>query len=152
MSRQHSWGQRALPRQTGPATMKQVGTGAGVSTASVLDETFSAISPVNQKTLVKTHRAGKIPSKTLCRFLLSAFFPAVLALSSRAGVALKLQYNNIPGINVSDLTNNAAFPNTPDTFDVLTSGLAVPMNIANDYGSWVRGFLEAPQSGERGEV
>jgi hypothetical protein len=67
-----------------------------------------------------------------------------------AGVLLRLGYGNltaIPGPNISDLTNNPAFPNSPDANDVLTGGIVIPMNIANDYGSWVRGFIEAPQTG-----
>ena len=56
---------------------------------------------------------------------------------------------SIPGTQVSDLTSNALFPNSPDQADVLATNLMLfPFNIANDYGSLVRGFIEAPQTGQ----
>jgi hypothetical protein len=92
-------------------------------------------------------------SKTLARFLLPALLTGT-ALQSQAGVALRLAYGitgspSIPGAYVTNLTSNALFPNSPDQADVLATNLMLfPFNIANDYGSLVRGFIEAPQTGQ----
>ena len=91
--------------------------------------------------------------KTLALVLLSALV-ALTALQSQAGVALRLGYGitgspSIPGTHVSDLTSNALFPNSPDQADVLATNLMLfPFNAWNDYGSLVRGFIEAPQTGQ----
>jgi hypothetical protein len=54
----------------------------------------------------------------------------------------------IPGAYVTNLTSNALFPNSPDRADVLATNLMLfPFNSWNDYGSLVRGFIEAPQTG-----
>src|SRR5271157_1272331 len=103
---------------------------------------------------MKTSKLMTHCGKTTRAWLALACLATGLALPAPAGVLLRLGYgllggtDAIPGVNVSDLTSNAAFPNSPDTYDVLTSGLQIPMNIANDYGSWVRGFIEAPQTGQ----
>ena len=96
---------------------------------------------------MKTHRIGKNLLRTSCLLLILALLAGV-ALQSQAGVALRLGYDGITGSDVSDLTTNPAFPNAPNAFDVLTTGLVIPMNVANDYGSWIRGFIEAPQTGQ----
>ncbi len=96
---------------------------------------------------MKTHRTGEHLFRTSCTLLILALLAGV-ALQSRAGVALRLGYDGITGSDVSDLTTNPAFPNAPNTYDVLTTGLVIPMNVANDYGSWIRGFIEAPQTGQ----
>ena len=101
---------------------------------------------------MKTKTTGRHILKALGTLLV----PAVLAgtaLQSQAGVTLRLAYGitgspGIPGANVSDLTNNAAYPNSPDGADVLATNLMLyPFNVADDYGSMVQGFIEAPQTG-----
>ncbi|HEY5911908.1 MAG TPA: LamG-like jellyroll fold domain-containing protein [Verrucomicrobiae bacterium] len=96
---------------------------------------------------MKTSRFAKPFCRTLSGVLLPALLLAATAPPSRAGVSLRLGYDGITGDRVSDLTSNPAFPSSPTGFDVLTNGLVIPMNIANDYGSFVRGFIEAPQTG-----
>jgi hypothetical protein len=96
---------------------------------------------------MKTYQIGKHSLKAFGTAL-TAIFLAGTAVQSQAGVALRLGYSSITGAQVGDLTNNAAFPNAPDSSDVLTNGLVIPMNVANDYGSLVRGFVEAPQTGQ----
>jgi len=49
---------------------------------------------------------------------------------------------------VSDLTSNPTFPSGPTSYDVLSTNLMIPPNVANDYGSYIRGFVEAPQTGD----
>ena len=102
---------------------------------------------------MKTYRPFQPFKKTLTLVLLLALL-AVTALQSHAGVALRLAYGffgtpGIPGAQVADLTSNALFPNSPDQADVMTTNLMLsPFNVANDYGSLVRGFIEAPQTGQ----
>jgi len=96
---------------------------------------------------MKTYQIGKHSFKAFGTALMAVLL-AGTAVQSQAGVALRLGYSSITGAQVSDLTNNAAFPNAPDSSDVLTNGLVIPMNVANDYGSLVRGFVEAPQTGQ----
>jgi Concanavalin A-like lectin/glucanases superfamily/PA14 domain/Bacterial lectin/Immunoglobulin I-set domain len=65
----------------------------------------------------------------------------------RGGVALKLEYDGITGTAVSNLTTDPSFPNSPTTYSVLTGGLEEPVNYADNFGAWTRGFIEAPQTG-----
>ena len=65
-----------------------------------------------------------------------------------AGTILRLYYDGVPGNSVADLTSSALFPNAPTFYDVLTEALEGLENEPDDYGSWIRGYLEAPQSGD----
>jgi Concanavalin A-like lectin/glucanases superfamily/PA14 domain/Bacterial lectin/Bacterial Ig-like domain len=70
------------------------------------------------------------------------------ALPARAGVALKLFYDPIPGNAVSNLTSDVSFPNSPTFYETLANGLQEGQNFADNYGAWTRGFIEAPQTGQ----
>jgi hypothetical protein len=65
-----------------------------------------------------------------------------------AGAILRLYYDGVPGNSVADLRSSALFPNAPTFYDVLTEALEGLENEPDDYGSWIRGYLEAPLSGD----
>ena len=56
-------------------------------------------------------------------------------------------YTNIPGSQVSDLTNNPAYPNNPSVHATLNS-LEYGPNLGDNYGARLRGYICAPQSGD----
>ncbi len=98
-------------------------------------------------------------SFTVARFLSSRSFGGICAaallfvaaaLPARAGVALKLFYDagvGIPGNNVTNFTSDPSFPSGPTLFEVLASALTIAQNNGNNYGTWTRGFIEAPLTG-----
>ncbi|EEF62342.1 LamG-like jellyroll fold domain-containing protein [Pedosphaera parvula] len=100
-----------------------------------------ATSPADRRNL-----PGNLP-KTLTRSLAVAFVLLTAALPTRAGVALKLYYDPIPGNTVSNLTSNPIFPSAPTSYEVLANGLQESINIGDTFGAWTRGFIEAPQTG-----
>ncbi len=53
---------------------------------------------------------------------------------------------NISGNQVTNLTNNSRYPNSPDQTGILTS-FEAPSNIAENYGQRIYGFLIPPASG-----
>ncbi|MBI4660948.1 MAG: Ig-like domain-containing protein [Verrucomicrobia bacterium] len=82
--------------------------------------------------------------------LLLATFGSV-ALSHwpiNAGTALRHYYDPVPGNSVADLTGFPSFPATPSFSEVLTEFLEGVDNQPDNYGSWIRGYLEAPQTGD----
>ena len=65
---------------------------------------------------------------------------------SAEGSILMEQYENIPGISLNDLFNSPKYPNSPDAVSTLTS-FEIPINVLDNYGVRVRGFLCAPETG-----
>src|SRR5439155_156557 len=53
----------------------------------------------------------------------------------------------IPGTAVSDLTNNPAYPDNPTSTDYVTDFFEAPIDIDNDYGQRMHGFILPPQTG-----
>lgn len=78
----------------------------------------------------------------LTRVLL--LLPLIVATSGRAqstnGVLREIWFN-LAGNAVADLTNNAAFPNSPGLKDVLTNGFESPTDAYDNYGQRVRALL-----------
>lgn len=74
------------------------------------------------------------------------------AFTISPGFATREFYLNISGVNVSELTNNAKYPNSPDTIEFART-LETPHDfqsnpdVYNTYGSRVRGYLLPPVSG-----
>ena len=56
------------------------------------------------------------------------------------------QFNGFGGVLISDLTNNAKFPNLPDVIDFPTI-FETPVNAADNYGVQFLGYVTAPVSG-----
>ncbi|MBK8561961.1 MAG: HYR domain-containing protein [Saprospiraceae bacterium] len=64
-----------------------------------------------------------------------------------AGTGLTRQvWNNITGTSVSNLTSNAAYPNSPSSTSLNASSVG-PANIADNYGTRVRGFITPSTTG-----
>ena len=56
-------------------------------------------------------------------------------------------WHNISGSAVTDLTGNAAYPRRPDDLDTLSS-LDTAKDVAETYGSRIRGYLKPPVDGD----
>lgn len=84
----------------------------------------------------------------LTRVLL--LLPLIVATSGQAqstnGVLREIWFN-LAGNAVADLTNNAAFPNSPGLKDVLTNGFESPTDAYDNYGQRVRALLVPPVTG-----
>jgi hypothetical protein len=65
-----------------------------------------------------------------------------------AGAILRLYYDGVPGGSVSDLREASLFPDAPTFHEVLTNQLEGVENAGDVYGTWIRGYLEAPQTGD----
>src|SRR2546423_220692 len=59
---------------------------------------------------------------------------------------LREVYSNIGGSAVSDLTNNASFPNNPSS-EAIESLFEAPSSIGDNYGQRMRALLMAPTTG-----
>lgn len=57
-------------------------------------------------------------------------------------------YFNITGSSINDLLNATKFPDDPDQRSLLNHHFEAPINIADNYGQRVRGYLKAPATGE----
>lgn len=51
------------------------------------------------------------------------------------------------GYQVIDLTSNANFPNNPTSVEVIDN-FDSPFNVGDNYGSRVRGYFVAPETGD----
>ncbi|MEI6342115.1 MAG: LamG-like jellyroll fold domain-containing protein [Verrucomicrobiota bacterium] len=78
---------------------------------------------------------------------------------AHAGSIARLVYDGLAGTTVASLTNASIFPDQPtfreqlDDYNptaagVLVRGLQGKENSGSNYGSYVRGYLEAPESGD----
>ncbi len=96
-------------------------------------------------------------------FILALLFAGLGAQRAHAGFAVRFFYNNIPGTAVADLVNAKAtnssgvvyniYPNGPNAdgsplqSETLTQYLEGSQNVAENFGSMIQGYLEAPQAG-----
>lgn len=55
-------------------------------------------------------------------------------------------YTNIPGATLADLTNNAGFPNSPDSVGIIPD-FEAPSQFGEAYGARYSGYLLPPVSG-----
>ncbi|MCC5931286.1 MAG: CotH kinase family protein [Cyclobacteriaceae bacterium] len=60
---------------------------------------------------------------------------------------LREVYLNIPGTSVANLLNASKFPDAPDRRNILSHSFEAPINIADNYGQRVRGYLKVPATG-----
>lgn len=63
------------------------------------------------------------------------------------GEIVALYYDGISGDDIPDLENATIFPDTPSRAEVLPF-LSGPSIRANNYGTWVRGYISVPVSGD----
>ena len=57
-------------------------------------------------------------------------------------------YNGIPGSGIGDLINHPKYPDNPDERHLITTFFEAPSDVGNHYGQRLRGFIEAPASGD----
>lgn len=70
------------------------------------------------------------------------------ACKGEAGSGLYREvWNGITGNELTNLTGNANYPDLPSSAAVYTAGSIGPVNVADNYGSRVRGFLTPAQTG-----
>lgn len=80
-------------------------------------------------------------------FVVMSVFSGFAFAESRPGLVNVFYWNNIPGDKVSDLTEHPDYPHNPHGTGELKT-LDSPRNQADNFGVLVRGFIEAPLSGE----
>src|SRR5205823_1287077 len=56
-------------------------------------------------------------------------------------------YDNIPGSDVRDLRGSPSFPSMPTSVEIITNSFAAKKGHGTNYGSYIRGYIEAPQTG-----
>lgn len=88
----------------------------------------------------------------LRRFAIAPLF-FVLALieigSARAGTIDREFFDLIGrGTAIVDLVNSGRLDTAPDAIEPLTQGLKTPANTGDEYGSRIRGFIQAPATGD----
>lgn len=76
----------------------------------------------------------------------SSFFVSSIAAQPSNGITREV-FANIGGSTVPDLTNNAAFPNSPTAEEVLTNSFDCPVNYLDNYGTRLRALITAPTTG-----
>lgn len=72
---------------------------------------------------------------------------AALPDASEPGVVEVRYFDNLPGTDLATLTDSPQYPDNPDEVTTITS-LQIPGYRAEDYGTFVRGFIQPPQSGD----
>lgn len=72
--------------------------------------------------------------------------PAAVPTTSDPGIVEQRFFSDISGSQISNLVESAAFPDNPNRVENLTS-LQIS-NRGNNYGTWVRGFIMAPVTGD----
>ena len=128
------------------ATSLPAGLSVNTSTG-VISGTPTTAGTVN--TTISATNAGGTASATLV-FTISAS-----GGGGGGGTGLTREYwTGIGGNNVTDLTSNAAYPNSPTGQDVLSSlrasnwaNSSVTANWAENYGQRIRGYITAPATG-----
>ena len=95
-----------------------------------------------------------IKNKTSVKIWRTAVCLGLIALAIRAssadgptGQILRDFWMEIPGTHISDLTADSNFPKSPTGSSMLAS-FEIPSNIADDYGTLVRGYLFPPATGK----
>ncbi len=76
-----------------------------------------------------------------------AFFTFTNRVPAQGTGILREVFEGIPGNNVSDLTGATIFPNSPTTTNLLTDYFEAPVNVLENYGQRIRGYVLPPQSG-----
>jgi PA14 domain len=71
---------------------------------------------------------------------------AFSAFAQPATGLLQETWNGIPGTAVADLIGNPAYPNSPST-RAYTTLFEIPTNVADNYGTRVRGYVTPPTTG-----
>lgn len=117
--------------------------GDGTSSSSQSPtKTFSETGD-HQVTLTVTDDDGLVGQATRVINVLSLAPPQC---AGPAGSVLREVFSSINGATISDLLNSPNYPNSPSSTSNMTS-MASPVNIGNNYGQRIRGYIVAPQTG-----
>ncbi len=77
---------------------------------------------------------------------ISPALPTLHAQTPSQGLLQEI-FAGIGGVSVSDLTNNPAFPNNPSSTNYLTVAFEAGIDVLDDYGQRVRGYVVPPATG-----
>src|SRR5260221_6503545 len=78
---------------------------------------------------------------------LLAFAAWSIAQPAHAGFITRLFYFEMSGALVANLTGDPRFPDQFDAFENLNNEFRGSAAVASNYGSYIRGWIEAPQTG-----
>jgi regulation of enolase protein 1 (concanavalin A-like superfamily) len=83
------------------------------------------------------------------RSLLSAALALAFTFTwpTHAGSILRELFEGISGVTVADLTNSPAYPNSPTSTSELTTAFEAPIDVLDNYGQRVHGYVIAPTTG-----
>lgn len=102
--------------------------------------------PVGSTTVIYTASDAAGNSKT-CTFAIAVGSGTDAFCKGTPGTGLTREvWNNISGSAVSNLTSHANFPNNPTSVS-LNAASTGPVNIADNYGTRVRGYITPPTTG-----
>lgn len=101
--------------------------------------------------MVGSFRSGSFARRERRAPLLRAFCVAgtawtVFSAAAQTGIYREM-YTGITGGSIANLTNNAAFPNSPTSSNVL-SNFETSANAADNYGQRLRALITAPATGQ----
>ena len=117
--------------------------GDGTSSTSNMPSKIFSENGDHQVTLTVTDTDGLTSTATKTISVISFAAPQCVGAT---GSILREYWTGIAGSAVADLTNNANYPNSPNSSSYLSS-FQGPTNLANSYGTRVRGYIIAPQTG-----
>ncbi len=101
----------------------------------------------SKRMLVETFMVGMKHGGKVALLLVASLGLAASAWAQDNGV-LREVWLNISGTAVADLTNNAAFPASPDFDDVITTGFEAPTDVYEYYGQRLQALLLPPTTGD----
>ena len=81
------------------------------------------------------------------KFKLFKSFAFSLLLGNHYAGLVREVWKDMGGYQVIDLTSNPNFPNNPSSVEVIDN-FDAPYNVEDNYGSRVRGYFVAPETGD----
>jgi len=136
------------PASAGDAVNYALGNGGAILTAT-MDADGRTVhftsDPITNRTVLRITSA--INDLAFTPNVLTPGAPgSSIAIITTDGSIRRHQFNGFGGVLVSDLTNNAKFPNFPDVIDFPTI-FETAVNAADNYGVQFLGYVTAPVSG-----
>ena len=87
----------------------------------------------------------QVPASQVFSFTCRTLIPLPACVGEEGGLLIE-RWNNIEGNDVSDLTSDVNYPNSPSIVSI-SNGLRLPSNDGDDYGRRIRGYIQAPETG-----
>jgi hypothetical protein len=123
------------------ATIRPWGTGSFDLT--ILNDTLEPITGFTLQMDGTDHEFAYIYAGSITR---SARVLEPLYVSGSNGVVREV-WNGIGGVTLDNLRNNVNYPNSPNTRNLITGNFEAPVNIGDNYGQRIHGYLVAPETG-----